>query len=104
MELHIRLRRAGQIASASVLSMSLRKQAHLAHSIVSLLFRIPSCILYFQLLHASLQKLYSHRRYLKHICEKLLPGLLDFISNKAQTSFMFDFFWSTALRSVVYEL
>ena len=100
MELHIRLKRAGQIASASVLSMSLRRQAHWGHSIVSSLFRIPSCILYFQLLHASLQKLYSHRQYLKQFCKKALSSLLDFMSNKAQTSLMFDFFWSTALRSV----
>ena len=104
MELHIRSRRAGQIASASVQSMSLRRQAHWAHSIVSLLFRILSCKLYFQPLHASLRRLYSHRQYLKQFCEKVLSGLLDFISSRAQTSLMFDFFWSTALRSVVYEL
>ena len=104
MELHIRSRRASQIASASVQSMSLHRQVHWAHSIVSLLSRILSCILYFQLLHASLRRLYSHRQYLKQFCKKVLYCLLDFISSRAQTSLMFDFFWSTAFRSVVCEL
>ena len=102
--LHSHLMIATQSASASGPSMSRRRRARWEHFAWSSLPRSPSYTLYFQLPRASQRTLCSHHQYLYETCQALELNLLDFMSSKAQTSLIFDFFCSTALSSVVWEL